>query len=177
MENASKALIIAGEVLIAIMVIAIATYMFMVGRGPAEQYGDMLDHREIARFNVTFERLVGREDITVQEIISVRNSVNASYDRTGSIAVNTNIGGALSNLSAVNARGDFVVSDEQILYWSLGSTVTNMISVRVANVSPEVFRNMRGPRFSVSESDIQRRSDGKVTGITFRRVTRAPIDS
>ena len=141
MENSSKALIMAGEILIGILIMSLAVYLFIVMRQPAEIYIDELAPAEVIRFNVAFERLIGRNDITVQEIISVRNFAIANIDRVGT--TNVSMPG-FSALAAVDARGQAIHSDEYIL--------------RRHALNP--------PTFSLSEGGIGR-TDGRITRVSF----------
>lgn len=55
MENASKALIMAGGVMIAIAVISMAVYMFMNYKGYVESSEQMLTANQIENFNRFYE--------------------------------------------------------------------------------------------------------------------------
>jgi len=73
MENASKALIMAGSVLLALIVIA--SIVFLIGRvqNLPDTYTQKWDKIEIQKYNANFEVFIDREDITPQEIISILN--------------------------------------------------------------------------------------------------------
>lgn len=73
MENATKALLIAGGVLIAIIIVSIAVYLFFMYSNQAEEYNSTISAVEINKFNSKFYVYVGREDITSQELVSVAN--------------------------------------------------------------------------------------------------------
>lgn len=83
MENASKALIMAGTILISIMVISISVYIInMFGEFTSEQERQR-ENQEIAKFNAQFLKYEGRTDITAQDIITVANLAaanNAFYE-------------------------------------------------------------------------------------------------
>ena len=143
MENASKALLIGGEILLAVILISIAVLVFNAMSAPAEAYAEEVDFREIVRFNVTFDRLIGRDDITVQEIISVRNFAIANIDRVGTTNVSMP---EFSELVSVDARGQAITSDEYIL--------------RRFALNP--------PTFSLSEGGIRRNDEGRITSVIFQ---------
>ena len=73
MENESKALIMAGSVLLALIVIA--SIVFLIGRvqNLPDTYTQKWDKIEIQKYNAKFEVFIDREDITPQEIISIIN--------------------------------------------------------------------------------------------------------
>lgn len=73
MENATKALLIAGTVLIAIIMVSIAVYLHSLYSDQANQYSETISATEIQKFNSKFDVYLGRENITAQEIVSVVN--------------------------------------------------------------------------------------------------------
>ncbi len=75
MENASKALLIAGGVLLAMMVITIGVYLAGRLRNTSDTYVTTLDTTEIQKFNSKFIAYEGRTDITAQEIVTVISNV------------------------------------------------------------------------------------------------------
>ena len=76
MENATKALLIAGTVLIAIIIVSIAVYLYSLYSNQAEQYKETISATELQKFNSKFEAYIGRENITPQEIVSIVNLAN-----------------------------------------------------------------------------------------------------
>ena len=76
MENTSKALIMAGTILISIMVISLGVYIInMFGEYTAGQEQERAN-RQIAEFNAQFLKYEGRTDITAQDIVTVANLAN-----------------------------------------------------------------------------------------------------
>lgn len=73
MENASKALLIAGGVLVAIIIITLAVTLYTVFSNHSKEYNEIMNITEIQKFNSKFDVYVGRTDITAQEIVSVVN--------------------------------------------------------------------------------------------------------
>lgn len=73
MENASKALIIAGAVLIAILILMIGVYSVAQFGKTADSYNSQLSITEIHKYNSNFEVFIERKDITAQEIMTVIN--------------------------------------------------------------------------------------------------------
>ena len=71
MENASKALIMAGAVLIAIMIVTIGVYLVGELGKTSESYVQQLDTVELQKYNSNFEVFIDRTDITAQEIVTV----------------------------------------------------------------------------------------------------------
>ena len=84
MENATKALLIAGTVLIAIIMISIAVYLYSMYSNQSKEYNTLISSIEIEKFNSKFEVFVGRNDITPQEIVS---AVNLSREYNNQIKI------------------------------------------------------------------------------------------
>ena len=73
MENASKALIMAGGILIGILIISLGVYLFAdFGNTSAEIHKEN-EQRQLSQFNTQFTVYEGRDNITVYELISVIN--------------------------------------------------------------------------------------------------------
>lgn len=79
MENASKALIIAGAILLSILIIGLGMYIYTQAAGVMDDTG--LDQQEIKAYNEPFERYEGTtvKGATVKAMIdTVRNHNNAN---------------------------------------------------------------------------------------------------
>lgn len=73
MENASKALIIAGGVLIAILLLTLFTYLFSKMANGTSKIYDMMEQSEIAEFNQKFLNYKGRNDLKIQDVVTIIN--------------------------------------------------------------------------------------------------------
>lgn len=71
MENASKALLISGGILIAMLVLATGVYLFANYKELGSSYNRNIDATEIQKLNSNFTSFEGRENIKIQEIVSV----------------------------------------------------------------------------------------------------------
>ena len=92
MENASKALLIGGGVLIAILILSIGVYLFVTYGQIGETYEQNLTSGEIKKFNSNFIKFEGRDNIKAQEIVTLYKfikSYNEKNDLTTSITVLT----------------------------------------------------------------------------------------
>ena len=83
MENASKALLIAGGILIAMLIISIGVYLYINYSSVGEAYQTRMSSTEIQKFNENFTRYEGRENITIQEIVTLYNFVKDYELKTG----------------------------------------------------------------------------------------------
>ena len=83
MENASKALIMAGGVLLSLMIVSIAIYLFTTFGATSSQTHKQIEADRINEFNSQFNSYVGKEDITIYDVVTVTNlakNTNTSYD-------------------------------------------------------------------------------------------------
>lgn len=73
MENASNALLIGGGILIAMLILSIGVYLFINYSDLSASYERTMETTEIQKFNEKFLKFEGRQDITIQEIVSLAN--------------------------------------------------------------------------------------------------------
>lgn len=84
MENASKALLIGAGVLIAVMIISLATTLFRSASGVAKTYDQTMQSTEVTKFNTNFTKYLDsgvqdqngtttRESANIYDVISVAN--------------------------------------------------------------------------------------------------------
>lgn len=82
MENASKALMMAAGVLIGIMILSLAVYLFAnFGSASAEAHRQN-EENQLAQFNAQFTTYQYRTDVTIHDVITVANlarSNNQTY--------------------------------------------------------------------------------------------------
>lgn len=110
MENASKALIIAGGMLIAIMVASLFVYLFVSYSGYAEDMYDKITARQITQANNEYTKYEGSNDNTIYDVVTVINkakdnntSLKLSPGDRGYITVK--IAGENSNLQNLDNNG------------------------------------------------------------------------
>ena len=95
MENASKALIIAGAILLAIMLISLGLLIFTQAQSAVKNSG--MSDAEVQAFNQKFTKYTGAQKgstirAMVQEVMSNNNSDQASDETRVSINTNNTIG-------------------------------------------------------------------------------------
>ena len=83
MENASKALLISGGILIAMLVISIGVYLFATYSDVGSSYEQRMQITEIQKFNSNFTKFEGRTDIPIHEIITIANFAKQSEEQLG----------------------------------------------------------------------------------------------
>lgn len=92
MENASQALIIAGTILLAMMVLGVGVYLVSNYSQVGESYEQTRITAEITKFNTNFTKFIGRTDITAQEIITLNNFAQ-NYDKNNGTSTSVKVGG------------------------------------------------------------------------------------
>ncbi len=104
MENASKALLIAGGMLLLILVLSFATLLFRrMGSQTSEFYKDMSD-TEIYEFNQQFFNYE-RNDLKIQDVISVINLAKDANDRERvPVTIEVNYLGSVLDLNNVDTK-------------------------------------------------------------------------
>lgn len=77
MENAAKALLIAGEVLIGIVILSILSMVFQRALTVNEAYKDRMQRQEVIQFNVEFQQYITKQDkkIYAQDVVTLINKV------------------------------------------------------------------------------------------------------
>ncbi len=96
MENATKALLIAGGVLLAMMILATGIILYNSFSNTASSYTTRMDLNEKTKFNSNFEIYKGRDDITAQDIVTLINMVE-EYSKKTDINVEITVNGNAYN--------------------------------------------------------------------------------
>lgn len=103
MDNASKALIIAGGMLIAILVVSLFVYLFTTYGTYAENMYFRINQRQLTEANNEYTKYEGASDNTIYDVISVANKAkdhntslelvagDRGYIRVGILGENSNI--------------------------------------------------------------------------------------
>ena len=73
MENASKALLMAAGVLIGILILSLAVYLFATFGATSAEVHRQNDANRINEFNTQFTSYEGKQDITIYDVITVAN--------------------------------------------------------------------------------------------------------
>lgn len=71
MENASKALIMSAGILIGVIILSIAVYLFTAFGSTSKEIQEQVDARVIAEFNNNFLKYQGSEKCTIHDIVNL----------------------------------------------------------------------------------------------------------
>ena len=72
MENASKALLMAGGILIGILILSLMTTLFVSSKQLSTSYDNTKNEEAIQRFNVNFTKYLGH-DLTIHQVVTMKN--------------------------------------------------------------------------------------------------------
>ncbi len=71
MENASKALLMAGGVLLGIMVLSLGVLLFASFGGTSSQIHDNIEENQTTQFNSQFTSYMGKDNVTIHDVVSM----------------------------------------------------------------------------------------------------------
>ena len=135
MENASKALLIAGSILIVILLIAMGMRVFNSTSGTADNAETTMNATEIATFNTKFTAYFGTNKSRAQ-VMSLLNTVMASNSTNTLHKVTINSGDASSKMNNLGS-GPFTVKAETTDY-SNGYIKNIRITYKVSGVDTSI---------------------------------------
>lgn len=104
MENASKALLMAASVLIGILILSLAVYLFTSFATTSAEINKKNAKEQIDQFNSQFSSYVGKSGITIHDVVSIANLAtenNIYYGFTKRPTVTT---GTVDNYISVGLR-------------------------------------------------------------------------
>lgn len=104
MENASKALIIAGSILIAMLVLGVGVFLFATYSEMGSEYERSLEINETMSFNEKFYNFEDRQDITAQEIVSLAQFIINYNDKTPTVPVKVFVTGSATVSGELNTK-------------------------------------------------------------------------
>ena len=90
MENASKALIMAGSILISVMIISLGVYVFKMFGDYASNIENKREEQQIAEFNAQFLKYENMDQISAHDIVSVINLAKENNEKYGLTSGNSN---------------------------------------------------------------------------------------
>ena len=146
MENASKALIMAGGVLIGILIISLAVYLFVDFGSTSAQINDQNAQKQITEFNSKFTAYEGYKDTTIYDIISLAGyakEYNEYYGKTGEESIKV------------------IIKDGRNI---------DMVGTEFENLQdPQIYLNKSIGTLRIYEcTNISYDSEGRVRSITFK---------
>ena len=81
MENASKALIMAGGVLIGVLILALMVYLFISFGANSKEIYDRIEENQLLQFNANFNIYEGRNNLTIHQVVSVASLAKENNEK------------------------------------------------------------------------------------------------
>lgn len=113
MENASKALLMAAGVLVGILILSLAVYLFISFGGTSADIHDKVQKDQLAKFNTQFTTYETKESVTIYDIISVANLATENNRKNQLQKKNTQTDGN-DNYITVKLKGRCIEGGENI---------------------------------------------------------------
>lgn len=114
MENASKALLFAAGILIAIILISVAVYIVSMSNDATEQVGGTISDMELQSFNskfTTYEGIrTGSQIKALIEAVNSSNATNAGTDLLVEVALGDKFGTQTPTLTGTKEDADYKLS-------------------------------------------------------------------
>ena len=150
MENATKALLIAGGVLIGIIIMSLAVSLFSNMSNVSRQYYSEQDRREIAMFNNRFEKYANKDQMfTLFDMKTIFNLVDECKEKYG-IKVELKVKNGNISDSNIDNEIETAISDSKV---EANNNVTN---------STRTYKY----KFNSIEYDV----NGYVKSLTFEKI-------
>lgn len=73
MENVSKALLMIGGVLIGVLILSLAVYLFATFGAESQKVHKQIEKQQLVEYNSKYTIYTGRTDLTIYDVISVAN--------------------------------------------------------------------------------------------------------
>ena len=83
MDNASKALMIAAEVLIGMMILSLGVYLFISFGQSTKEIQQKNDEQQLVQFNTQYTVYEHRNDLTIYDIVTVANKAKENNEKIG----------------------------------------------------------------------------------------------
>ena len=117
MENASKALIMAASILIGIMVVSFAVYIFSLFGDFAYNVESNREAQQLESFNSNFSKYKGLTDISPHDIVSVinmaqENNKKYGYSKSDASSVSNNDSYIKVNIAGIAGKPEWWDEDE-----------------------------------------------------------------
>lgn len=152
MENASNALIMAAGVLIGILILSLAVYLFADFGGTAADINAQNEQQELIKFNTKFTAYEGREGLTIYDVVTV-----ASYARENNIYYQDSLS-EHKVIVCLNLTSNEIQDD-------IESKKINLINDDKNSISPT---NLNLPNYTCKI--INYRDNGRVKTILFKKI-------
>lgn len=151
MENATKALLIGAGVLIGVIILSMVVYLFGVFGRYAENTQNRITENQLAQFNDRFLKYSGLTDLTIQDVITVKNYALESNNEAGNYNPSSDAFRAADNNEYIDVFYKNISETEKLIY---------------SKTDEELLKESLGKKYTCKEVVINRIT-GKVNKIYF----------
>lgn len=162
MENASKALIMAGGMLVGILVLTLAAYLFFTFGTQASKIGDRVKEQQIEKFNSDFTSYIDKENITIYDVITVANRAKAYNEKNELDETDVDYYITVSLLNTSPRQYQHLEKENDDEYKNLLEKDRNKIN------SLDVKAGKYLALYTCSGNDIEYNTEGRVKKIVFK---------
>lgn len=132
MENASKALTIAAEILIGVLLLTLLVFLFRAMGSFSNTVNSNIEAKNISEFNNPFEHYRGRNDITAQDIVTMGNLAKQYNNQMESTQIEVIVNGVSNIYHKAHSLNDkttyeFIEDYSTIKKTTNGQTVTEIV--------------------------------------------------
>ena len=106
MENASKALLIAAEVLLGILIISLGVFLFQAFGEFSMEVDNNIANKNIREFNAQYEEFLSKTTITAQDVITLGNMAKNYNNTQESIAITVKVNNVESKYMNAHTLSD-----------------------------------------------------------------------
>ena len=86
MENASKALLMAAEVLIAMMIVSLGVYVFYTYSQTSREIHDKKAEQQLVEFNAKYTKYVDQTTLTIYDVRTIANYAKKDNEKKKEVA-------------------------------------------------------------------------------------------
>ena len=112
MENASRALLMAGGILVGVLIVTLMITLFLSARDLSNTYDANKQSEAIQQFNENFTRYIG-QDITMHQIITLYNFAKIENNKIVDVDVSTIIDGNNKIIDEKLLKADIIKANER----------------------------------------------------------------
>lgn len=159
MENASKALVMAGGILIGLIILSIASYLFLNFGEKSDNIQKQINEKVLAEFNSNFLKYQGSNECTIHDIVSLTNFAKR---------INNNIELDSSNASdRGKPQYTHVYLENKDLTTYTEEQLMNLLKDNSINYDEAVSKLQYYKVINIGFSTLEK---GKINSITFKKI-------
>ena len=166
MENASKALIMAGGMLVGILVLTLAVYLFITFGTQASKVGDIVKEQQIEKFNSDFTSYVDKDNITIYDVITVANRAR-QYNKKNGLS-ETDVNYITVALLGTSPPHQHLENEKDTDYENLTEYEKLLENDRNEISNTTIISGKYLPIYTCSGNDIEYGTEGRVKKIVFK---------